>query len=156
MSIQVIKSMNRLYGCKTKHNKLKYQTPAAQALVEFALVLPILLLLILGVIDFGRMFYTKMILTNAAREGANYLAYFPEDANNGYVDTFATIYDEANSSNVEVVATDVTYSGCCTRGLPVEVTITKIVDLIFDNILQSFGLLGGPVQLTSTVKMMVQ
>ena len=97
-----------------------------------------------------------MILTNAAREGANYLAYFPEDANNGYVDTFAAIYDEANSSNVEVVETDVTYSGCCTRGLPVEVSITKIVDLIFDNFLQSFGLLGGPVQLTSTVKMMVQ
>jgi uncharacterized protein (UPF0333 family) len=141
---------------KTKYNQLKYGSPPAQALVEFALVLPLLLLLILGAMDFGRMFYTKMILTNAAREGANYLAYFPEDANNGYVDTFAAIYDEANSSNVEVVDTDVTYSGCCTRGLPVEVTITKIVDLIFDNILQSFGLLGGPVQLTSTVKMMVQ
>ena len=142
---------------KTKTNhQLKYGSPPAQALVEFALVLPILLLLILGVMDFGRMFYTKMILTNAAREGANYLAYFPEDANNGYVDTFVTIYDEAKSSNVEVVDTDVAYSGCCTPGLPVEVTITKIVDLIFDNILQSFGLLGGPVQLSSTVKMMVQ
>lgn len=148
--------MNGLYGCKTKYNQLKYGSPPAQALVEYALVLPFLLLLVLGVMDFGRMFYTKMILTNAAREGANYLAYSPEDADNGYVDTFAAIYDEANSSNVEVVDTDVTYSGCCTRGLPVEVTITKIVDLIFDNVLQSFGLLGGPVQLTSTVKMMVQ
>ena len=142
--------------CKTKYDQLKYGSPPAQTLVEFALVLPILLLLILGTMDLGRMFYTKMILTNAAREGANYLAYFPEDANNAYVDTFAAIYDEGKSSNVEIVDTDVTYSGCCTRGLPVEVTITKIVDLIFDNILQSFGLLGGPVQLTSTVKMMVQ
>ena len=141
---------------KTKYNQLKYGSPPAQALVEYALMLPLLLLLVLGVMDFGRMFYTKMILTNAAREGANYLAYFPEDADNGYVDTFAAIYDEANSSNVEVINTDVAYSGCCTRGLPVEVTITKIVDLIFDNVLQSFGLLGGPVQLTSTVKMMVQ
>ena len=148
--------MNGLYGCKTKYNKLKYGSPPAQALVEYALMLPLLLLLVLGVMDFGRMFYTKMILTNAAREGANYLAYFPEDADNGYVDTFAAIYDEAKSSNVEVVDTNVTYSDCCTRGLPVEVTITKIVDLIFDNLLQSFGLLGGPVQLTSTVKMMVQ
>ncbi len=139
-----------------KYDQLKYGNPPAQALVEFALLLPILLVLILGVMDFGRMFYTKMILTNAAREGANYLAYFPEDANNGYVDTFAAISNEANSSNIEVIDTDVTFSGCCTRGLPVEVTITKTVDLIFDNILQSFGLLGGPVQLTSTVKMMVQ
>jgi len=141
---------------KTKTNQLKYGNSPAQALVEFALLLPILLVLILGVMDFGRMFYTKMILTNAAREGANYLAYFPEDANSGYVDTFAAISNEANSSNVEVIDTDVTFSGCCTRGLPVEVTITKIVDLVFDNFLQSFGLLGGPVQLTSTVKMMVQ
>ena len=139
-----------------KYNQLKYGNPKAQAALEFALVLPILLLLILGVMDFGRLFYTKMILTNAAREGANYLAYFPEDANNEYTDTFAAIYDEANSSNIEVINTDVTYSGCCTRGLPVEVTISKIVDLIFDNTLQSLGLLGGPVQLTSTVKMMVQ
>lgn len=156
MSFQEIKPMNRFYDCKTKHNQLKYASPSAQALVEFALVLPILLLLILGAVDFGRMFYTKMVLTNAAREGVNYLAYFPEDANNGYVDTFTAIYDEANSSNVEVVVTDVTYSGCCTRGLPVGVTITKIVDLIFDNVLQAFGLLGGPVQLTSTVTMVVQ
>jgi len=156
MSFREIKTMNRFYGCETKYNQLKNGSPSAQALVEFALVLPLLLLLVLGVMDFGRMFYTKMILTNAAREGANYLAYYPEDADNGYTDTFITIYDEANSSNVEVADTDVTYSGCCTRGLPVEVTITKIVDLVFDNVLQSFGLLGGPVQLTSTVKMMVQ
>ena len=141
---------------KTKTDQLKYGSPPAQALVEFALLLPILLLLVMGAMDFGRMFYTKMILTNAAREGANYLAYFPEDADNGYVLTLEAISDEARSSNVEVVEADVTYTGCCTRGLPVEVTITKIVDLVFDNILQSFGLLGGPVQLTSTVKMMVQ
>jgi len=139
-----------------KYNQLKYGNPKAQAVVEFALMLPIMLVLILGVMDFGRIFYIKMILTNAAREGANYLAYYPEDADNGYADTFATIYDEAKSSNIEVITTDVAYSGCCTRGLPVEVTITKIVDMIFDDALQSLGLLGGPFQLTGTVKMMVQ
>ena len=139
-----------------KCNQLEYENHPGQAVVEFALMLPLFLLLVLGVMDLSRMFYTKMILTNAAREGANYLAYYPEDANNGYMDTFASIYDEANSSNVEVINTDVTYTGCCTRGLPVEVTIIKIMDLVFDDILQSLGVLGGPVQLTSTVKMRVQ
>jgi len=139
-----------------KNNQMPFGNPPAQALVEFALMLPLLLLLVLGVMDLGRMFYVKMILTNAAREGANYLAYFPEDASNEYGDTFAAIYDEAKSSNVEVIITDVAYSGCCTRGLPVEVTITKIVDLIFDEILQSFGLISGPVELTSSIRMMVQ
>lgn len=139
-----------------KYNQTKHGSLSAQALVELAVLLPILLLLILGAMDFGRMFYTKMVLTNAAREGANYLAYFPEDAGKGYVNTFTTIYDEGFSSNVEIAGADVAYSGCCTPGFPVEVTITKTMDLIFDNFLQSFGLLNGPVQLTSSVRMMVQ
>jgi len=41
-----------------------------QALVEFALILPILLLLIIGIIEFGRAFYMKNTLTNAVRHAA--------------------------------------------------------------------------------------
>ena len=41
-----------------------------QSLVEFALVLPIFLLLIMGVIDAGRLVYMNSTLSNAAREGA--------------------------------------------------------------------------------------
>ena len=41
-----------------------------QALVEFALVLPLLALLIMGILEFGRAWNTKQILTDAAREGA--------------------------------------------------------------------------------------
>jgi len=40
------------------------------AAVEFALILPILLLLIGGIVDFGRAFFTQVVITNAAREGA--------------------------------------------------------------------------------------
>ena len=141
---------------KRHHNRPKINYFSAQALIEFALTLPLLLLLVLGALDFGRMFYTKIVITNAAREGANYLAYFPEDANNGFADTLAAIFNEADSSTVQVIAADVTFSGCCTRGLPVEVTITRAVDLIFDGVLQTFGLLGGPVEITSSVQMMVQ
>lgn len=141
---------------KSKKSRLEKGSFPAQAIIEYVLMLPILLLIVLGAMDLGRMFYTKMILTNAAREGANYLAYTPADANNGYIDTLTAIYEEADSSTVEIISTDVTYSGCCTRGLAVEVTITKEMDLIFDGFLQSFGLIGGPVQLSSTVKMMVQ
>jgi Flp pilus assembly protein TadG len=41
-----------------------------QALVEFALVLPILLLILLGILEFGIIFYNKAMVTNASREGA--------------------------------------------------------------------------------------
>ena len=41
-----------------------------QALLEFALVVPILLLLLLGVVEFARAWNVYEILTDAAREGA--------------------------------------------------------------------------------------
>jgi Flp pilus assembly protein TadG len=40
------------------------------AAVEFALVMPILLLLVCGIIDFGLMINAKTVVANAAREGA--------------------------------------------------------------------------------------
>ena len=41
-----------------------------QSLVEFALVMPILFFLLLGIIQFGFIFNTYVTMTNAAREGA--------------------------------------------------------------------------------------
>ena len=41
-----------------------------QGLIEFALVLPILLLLIIGALDYGFAFFMKVELENSAREGA--------------------------------------------------------------------------------------
>ena len=40
------------------------------AAVEMALMMPILLLLVLGVMDFGLLMYQQQIVTNASREGA--------------------------------------------------------------------------------------
>lgn len=40
------------------------------AAVEFALIAPLLLVILFGIIDFGFMLYDKAMLTNAAREGA--------------------------------------------------------------------------------------
>lgn len=39
-------------------------------LIEFALVLPLMLLVLLGIIDFGLLFQRYFVVTNAAREGA--------------------------------------------------------------------------------------
>ena len=42
----------------------------AQATVEFALVLPILLLILMGIFDFGRGLFAFTVVANSAREGA--------------------------------------------------------------------------------------
>ena len=54
------------------------------ALIEMAFTLPLLLLISVGIIEFGRAFQTWQILTNAAREGAR-VAVLP-----GYSDSMVT------------------------------------------------------------------
>ena len=44
----------------------------AQGMVEFALTLPILLMLFFGIIEFGRLLFTYSVVTTAAREAARY------------------------------------------------------------------------------------
>ncbi len=48
-----------------------------QALVEFAIILPVFLFLMLMAIDFGRLFFSYIQISNAAREGAAYAAGDP-------------------------------------------------------------------------------
>jgi Flp pilus assembly protein TadG len=47
-----------------------------QALVEFALIMPFLLLFIIGIVEFGRAWNEHEVLTDAAREGARKAAVF--------------------------------------------------------------------------------
>ena len=44
----------------------------AQGLVEFALILPILLLVVVGVLEMGRLLFVYSSVTSASREGARY------------------------------------------------------------------------------------
>ncbi len=52
-------------------------SPRGQSLVEFALTLPVMLILVLGAVDFGRLFYAWVTIHNAARVAANYAAINP-------------------------------------------------------------------------------
>jgi Flp pilus assembly protein TadG len=47
-----------------------HSSERGQALLETALVLPVVLLIAVGIFEFGRAFQTWQIITNAAREGA--------------------------------------------------------------------------------------
>ena len=60
------------------------------AAVEFALILPILVFLVLGGMDLGHRFYMQNIITNASREGARYAAKYIVDASGNPVQITST------------------------------------------------------------------
>lgn len=53
-------------------------SPGGQGLIEFAISLPVVLLMILMGIDFGRVFLGWVTLNQAVREAANFAAYNPD------------------------------------------------------------------------------
>ncbi|MBC2705442.1 TadE/TadG family type IV pilus assembly protein [Desulfobacula sp.] len=62
------------------------------AAVEFAIVVPLLALILFGTIDFALLFYNKQVLTNASREGAR-SAIVADNWGSQYVDGVLTITD---------------------------------------------------------------
>ena len=50
-----------------------------QAVIEFALVLPLLLVILFGIVEFARAWMTMSVLTSAAREGARLAAVTAPD-----------------------------------------------------------------------------
>jgi len=51
-----------------------------QSLVEFALLVPLLLIIVAGVLDLGRLYFAFLTITDAAAEGVTYATIHPPDA----------------------------------------------------------------------------
>lgn len=52
---------------------------SGQGLVELALAIPVLLIILLGTVDMGRMFFDYIEIRNAAREAAGHVARNPDE-----------------------------------------------------------------------------
>jgi Flp pilus assembly protein TadG len=77
-----------------------------QAIVETALLLPILMLLVMGSADLGRVFYYSIAVTNAAREAARQGTYYdPVTSSNAFDD-----YPDVLAAATRDVPGDVTLS----------------------------------------------
>lgn len=70
--------------------RARTQEDRGAALVEFALILPVFLLLLLGMLTGGIAFDRKLNVTSAARETARYAATLPLSAHGGVVDDWLT------------------------------------------------------------------
>lgn len=99
-----------------------------QSLVELALMLPFLLVLLIGVLDLGRIYFAYMTIVNASREGARYGAAHPTDTTGIYTHAI----NESAGSGIVLTPLSVSIqclSGC-TTGNPIRVTVIYYFQLI--------------------------
>ena len=83
--------------------RARWRTDAGGALVELALVLPVLILVFVGTVDFGRVFYASQSLTNAARAGAQYGAASPAQSGD-FAGMEATAVAATNTTGITAAA----------------------------------------------------
>lgn len=102
------------------------------AVIEFALVLPILLLVLFGITEFGRAIMTKNILYTAAREGARLAAVSPISDTLSVQGRVISILDAANVDAKEIT---ITYDPS-TRSI--QVAVTNDFEVLSSGILGSF------------------
>ena len=97
-------------------------------MVEFAFVAPVLVLLVFGMIEFGRMVMVQQVLTNAAREGAR--VGILDDATKSDVED--VVEDYLDASNIAGATVTVTPDPPSNAGYGDAVTVT--VDIEFGEV----------------------
>lgn len=98
---------------------MKSDSERGAAAVEFALLLPLLLMLVLGTIEYGRAYNAQITLTNAAREGVRVMAIGndPAAAKNAAKTAAAPVSTTISTSDI-TLSTEV-----CSTGNQVTLTI---------------------------------
>jgi Flp pilus assembly protein TadG len=118
------------------------------AVVEFAIILSVFLMMLLGIIEFGYDWYLKHALTNASRDGARYgvmyktntatnLQVYPSGLPSGTWSTIATVVQNelngelpsAIASSVQVTCSGTAWTSATPNpGDPLTVTVTATKD----------------------------
>lgn len=130
-----------------------------QSLVEFALILPVLLLIIMGVFDFGRAVYAFNTVSNAAREGARLLIVNQGTSGGVYLaateaanQATALGLDPSDPAEVRVTFPDPGNCPTISVGCPAEVR----VQYRFDAITPIIGRFIGPITVGSTTQLLIE
>jgi Flp pilus assembly protein TadG len=108
------------------NKKVLFSRERGQSMTELALILVFILLLLAGVVDLGRAFFTYMALREAAQEGALYGSTNPTDDAN--IETRARnasnlLQDLSSDPNADTSVTVTITGGACT-GNAITVTVS--------------------------------
>ena len=118
------------------------------ALIEFTLVLPMLLIMTVAAVDFGRAFFVKNVVSQAAREGVR-LRAVSSSADSALVRD--RVLQVANAANVTVSQLSITGPDASRQ---VSVKVTAEFNWIFPGVFNLFGAnFTNPMSLTGEAVM---
>lgn len=112
------------------------------------MVLPLLLLILLGCLDLGRVFSTWLTMTNGTREGARYACLFPDDTSGITEETQAEIV--AAGLSLDALQIQVSTPQGRSGGLPVVVSASYSLPMI-----TSFLFGGQPLTIRASTQMAI-
>lgn len=120
-----------------------------QSLVEFALVIPVFLLILFAIFDFGALLYSRMTVINAAREAARAATLLATPTyTEGQIQSVASSRADGAAGGLPVTTTAT--CGACDPGDFVTVTVAYDHAMIFPL------LFGSTIQMSSTVQMVLE
>lgn len=112
------------------------------AMIEFAIVLPLLLLFICGIVDFGRALWAVNLLTSAARQGGRWAAAQDQPSTAEIDSVVLAAIPSTVPISSSLSASNVTVSpGTITNGVTTSITVT-ITGVNFQAITPLPGLIG--------------
>lgn len=116
-----------------------------QGIIEFAIVMPLLILLLLGVVEFGWLLNGKITLNSAAREGARVGAVALTNREQKVLDA---VTETSSLSGLNIVSVDLTEENMFTEGkynvlVTVNGKMTPIIGLY----------VSGDVEMSSSARM---
>jgi Flp pilus assembly protein TadG len=126
------------------------QGPEAGSMVEFALVLPFLVLCLCGIIDLGNLFYQFNLANEAAREGARYAATNKSSGSPPNQTSVQSLIQSEYGSYLTLTLTP----NPPTSGSSVKATVTNSVTIMTPIISAFFP--NNPYTVTGTTTMLVE
>lgn len=126
------------------HKRLRSESGASA--VEFALLLPVLMMILFGITEFGLALYRQTILTNASREGARLgIVQSIPAITNGQIDAAINNYLIAAGIPPGNVTRTIVAGGI--TGTPVQITLT---------LPYTFSVLPGLASITPTINLVAR
>lgn len=116
---------------------------SAGPIVEFALVVPMLLMLVMGVVDFGRFYFVKNSLVSAVREGARLGAVqLLPCSQSSQITIRTTVKARFSSMGGSTLDDGQILISCLPAGAPIETVNVSVVGYTVNFLTPLYGMLG--------------